>query len=96
MFGTLIQIGIFDVIFVFVQDTIDYKSTISFLLIILLGKYHIHVKKWAKAKPNMNILLKKLNNMVLLCTISETEKLKRLMKHYVSLIWLIKCFYFLP
>ncbi len=44
----------YDVIFVFVQDTIDSKITIYFptQLIILLGKYHIHVKKWAKAKPN--------------------------------------------
>ncbi len=42
----------YDVIFVFVQDTIDSKSTISFHTqpIILFGKYHIHVKKWVKAK----------------------------------------------
>ncbi len=45
---------------------------------------------------NVNILLKKLNNMVLLCTILETEKLKRPMQHCVRLIWLIKYFYFFP
>ncbi len=79
-------------------DTIDSRSTIFFLtqLIILLGKYHIHAKKWAKAKPKLNIFLKKLNNVVLLCKILETEKRKRPMKHYVSLIWLIKYFYFFP
>ncbi len=62
MFGTLIHIGMYDVIFVFVQDTIDSRSTISFLtqLIILLGKYHIHVKKWAKAKPNCEHFIKEI------------------------------------
>lgn len=44
------QIELCDV-YLFLYDTIHSKSTISFLiqLIILLGKYHIHVKKWAKA-----------------------------------------------
>ncbi len=49
-----------------------------------------------KLSQNVNIFLKKLNNMVLLCKILETEKRKRPMKHYVSLIRLIKYFYFLP
>ncbi len=62
-------------------------------LIILLGKYQ---RNGLKLSQNVNIFLKKLNNMVLLCTILETEKWKRPMKHYVSLIWLIKYFYFFP
>ncbi len=49
-----------------------------------------------KLSQNLNIFLKKLNNMVLLCKILETEKRKRPMKHYVSLMWLIKYFYFFP
>ncbi len=62
MFGTIIHIGMYDVIFFFVQDTIDSRSTIFFLtqLIILLGKYHIHVKKWAKAKPKCEHFLKEI------------------------------------
>lgn len=60
LFGTLIQIGFAQChLFIyflnfFVHDTIDSKSTTQFLiqLFIVLGKYHIHVKKWAKAKPN--------------------------------------------
>ncbi len=49
-------------IFLFVQDTIDSRSTIFFLtqLIILLGKYHIHAKKWAKAKPKCEHFLKEI------------------------------------
>ncbi len=43
---------------------------------------------------SQNVNIFKLNNMVLLCKILETEKRKRPMKHYVSLIWLIKYFYF--
>ncbi len=51
----------YDVLFVFVQDIIDSKSTIYFLtqLIILLGKY-IHVKKWAKAKPTCEHFIKEI------------------------------------
>ncbi len=61
MFGTIIHIGMYDVIF-FIQDTIDSRSTIFFLtqLIILLGKYHIHAKKWAKAKPKCEHFLKEI------------------------------------
>ncbi len=61
MFGTIIHIGMYDVIF-FIQDTIDSRSTIYFLtqLIILLGKYHIHAKKWAKAKPKCEHFLKEI------------------------------------
>jgi len=41
--------------FFVVQDNVDSKSTMCFLiqLFILLGKYHIHVKKWVKAKPSL-------------------------------------------
>ncbi len=49
-----------------------------------------------KLSQNVIIFLKKLNNMVLLCKILETEKRKRPTKHYVSLIWLIKYFNFFP
>ncbi len=57
-------------------------------------KDHIHAKKWLKLSQNVIIFLKKLNNMVLLCTILETEK--RPMKHYVSLIWLVQYLCFFP
>ncbi len=48
--------------FFFEQDTIDCRSTIFFLtqLIILLGKYHIHVKKWAQTKPKCEHFIKAL------------------------------------
>ncbi len=47
-------------IFVFVQDTIDSESPINFLtqLIILLEKLNVHVKKWAKVKPNCKTFIK--------------------------------------
>ncbi len=63
-------------------------------LIILLGKYHIHAKKWAKAKPKCEHFLKEIKQYGITLQILETEKRKRPMKHYVSLIWLIKYFYF--
>ncbi len=46
--------------FFFVQHTIDSRSKKNCLtqLIILLGKYHIHAKKWAKAKPKCEHFLK--------------------------------------
>ncbi len=57
----------FCVIFVFVQDTIDSRNTIYFLtqliilqLIIVLDKYPIHVKKWAKAHPNCEHFIKEI------------------------------------
>ncbi len=88
MFGTLIHIGMYDVIFVFVQDAFDSRNKISFLtqLFILLGKYHIGLKNWLKLSQIINILLKKLNNMVLICTILETEKLKRPGKDLIFLL----------
>ncbi len=78
----------YDVIFVFVQDAFDSKNKISFLtqLFILLGKYHIGLKNWLKLSQIINILLKKLNNMVLICTILETEKLKRPGKDLIFLL----------
>ncbi len=50
IFGTIIHIGMYDVIFFFVLTQ----------LIILLGKYHIHAKKWAKAKPKCEHFLKEI------------------------------------
>ncbi len=95
MCGILIHIGMYEVIFVFVQDTIDSRSTFYFhtQLIILLGKYNIHAKKWAKAKPKREHFLKEIKLYGIICTILETEKRKRPMKHYVSLIWLIQYLY---
>ncbi len=98
MFGTIIHIGMYDVIFFCTRyhwSTFRFLEVNFFLtqLIILLGKYQ---RNGLKLSQNVNIFLKKLNNMVLLWTILETEKWKRPMKHYVSLIWLIKYFYFFP
>ncbi len=60
MYSRLFWVDVCDVIFVFVQETIESKTTIYFLtqLIGLLGKYHVHVKKWAKAKPNCEHFIK--------------------------------------
>lgn len=57
-----IQIDLYDVVFFFVQDIVDSKSKMFFLiqLFILLGKYHIHVKRWTKAKPNFEQYLKEI------------------------------------
>ncbi len=75
MFGTLIHIGMYDVIFVFVQDAFDSRNKINFLTqLFLLGKYHIGLKNWLKLSQIMNILLKKLNNMVLLCKSNLSRK----------------------
>lgn len=53
-----------DVILFFVQDTIDFKSSLYIYfhiqLFILLGKYHIYVKKWAKSKPNYRNFIKEI------------------------------------
>lgn len=62
---------------------VQFYGAISFLteptLIILLGKDHIHVKKQAKVKPDCEHFLKEIKQLQ--CTLLETEKLKRLMKH---------------
>lgn len=69
---------------VFVQDS---KSNIYLLtqLIILLGRYHILVKKWAKAQPNSEHNFFFNNTVGLLLTImynNRNKKAKRTdMKH---------------
>jgi len=62
LFETCLRIELFDVVFFFVQDNVDSKSTMCFLiqLFILLGKYHIHVKKWVKAKPSFEHFMKEI------------------------------------
>ncbi len=78
MFGTIIHIGMYDVIF-FVQDTIDSRSKKKILtqLIILLGKYHIHVKKWAKAKPKCEHFLKEIKQYVMTLQNIRNRKAKK-------------------
>ncbi len=63
MFGTIIHVGMYDVIFFCLfKIPLILEVQIFFLtqLIILLGKYHIHAKKWAKAKPKCEHFLKEI------------------------------------
>jgi len=56
-----LQIELFDVVFFLYRTMLIPKVPCASLqLFILLGKYHIHVKKWAKAKPNFEHFMKEI------------------------------------
>jgi len=52
------EICVFDVLFYTQRDNLECKEQHIIQLFILLGKYHIHKKKWAQGKHNLKSFIK--------------------------------------
>uniref|UniRef100_A0A3B3RJW6 Reverse transcriptase zinc-binding domain-containing protein n=1 Tax=Paramormyrops kingsleyae TaxID=1676925 RepID=A0A3B3RJW6_9TELE len=73
----MIEICIFDVLFYTESERLNCKEQHIIHLFILLGKFHIHKKKWARCKPNFSHFI---NDFKLYVNLLEQTKNKKALK----------------